>query len=282
MSEQLLIDLALPFPPSAIQWRAGATNKDKSSALALAYADPRAYMERLDQVCGLGWGVAFTPWNDKIICNLTVGGVTRSSTGEPDSDSERAELSGTVAEAQAFKRACAMFGLGRYLYSFPSKWVDLANNRLTDKALAQLDKLVSDHYAKVMVAKQQAPNVSRETLGVVSRETLSEVDWPAMAEALAADCKAKAEYFFSLHAGGEGPANEKKYGLLAGTIDNLTEKQHGQVLSILCRRVVTKDNPPSDKLASKLLDALLPMAKGVANPLFRADVVDCIKAIAKL
>jgi hypothetical protein len=38
-----------------------------------------------------------------------------SATGEEWADDENA---GTSAEAQAFKRACAYFGLGRYLYYF--------------------------------------------------------------------------------------------------------------------------------------------------------------------
>jgi hypothetical protein len=34
-------------------------------------------------------------------------------------------LSHTVhAEAQAFKRACSAFGLGRYLYSLPQVWAE--------------------------------------------------------------------------------------------------------------------------------------------------------------
>jgi hypothetical protein len=32
---------------------------------------------------------------------------------------------GTAAEAQAFKRACSCFGLGRYLYDLEGQWVDL-------------------------------------------------------------------------------------------------------------------------------------------------------------
>ena len=31
----------------------------------------------------------------------------------------------TAADAQAFKRACSCFGLGRYLYSFGEAWVNL-------------------------------------------------------------------------------------------------------------------------------------------------------------
>src|SRR5947208_12833797 len=35
----------------------------------------------------------------------------------------------TSADAQAFKRACACFGLGRYFYEFRGSWVDLDQNQ---------------------------------------------------------------------------------------------------------------------------------------------------------
>ena len=47
---------------------------------------------------------------------------SHSATGEAWSDDENAS---TSAEAQAFKRAAACFGLGRYLYYFRGIWVDL-------------------------------------------------------------------------------------------------------------------------------------------------------------
>jgi hypothetical protein len=121
---QILDELSKPFHPSRITWRPGALTGKKDKALALAYADLRAYQNRLDETCGMDWSVSYTPWGDRIICHLTINGITRSSTGEADSDSERSEIAGTSAEAQAFKRACAMFGLGRYLYSLPSLWVE--------------------------------------------------------------------------------------------------------------------------------------------------------------
>lgn len=110
---QILDELSKPFHPSRIAWRPGALTGKKDKALALAYADLRAYQNRLDEVCGMDWSVSYTPWSERIICHLTINGITRSSTGEADSDAERSEIAGTSAEAQAFKRACAMFGLGR-------------------------------------------------------------------------------------------------------------------------------------------------------------------------
>lgn len=152
MTENILTQLAAPFHPSRITWKPGALNGKKDKALALAYADVRAYQSRLDEVCGLDWSVSYTPWGDRIICHLTIGGVTRSSTGESDSQSERNETGGTSSEAQAFKRACAMFGLGRYLYSLPALWMDYdaPNQRFTETAKSRLNSTVAQHYQRYL------------------------------------------------------------------------------------------------------------------------------------
>jgi len=119
----LLDRLAEPFDESDIQYRAGATNKDKTKAIALAYAEPRTYEDRLNQLVPGDWQVTFQPWGEnRIICHLTIHGITRSSTGE--SGDSNPDIAGTSAEAQAFKRACTKFGLGRYLYALPTTWVD--------------------------------------------------------------------------------------------------------------------------------------------------------------
>ena len=99
----LLTQLRLPFHPSQVEWKPGATNKDKTRCIAMAYADLRAYQNRLDEVCGLDWAVTYTPWGDRIVCHLTIQGVTRSSVGEADAQSEKSEIAGTAAEAQAFQ-----------------------------------------------------------------------------------------------------------------------------------------------------------------------------------
>ncbi len=118
----LLARLAEPFPAEHVKWRAGSVSKDKRKAIALAYAEPRAYEDRLNALCPGNWHVDFQPWgDDRIICRLTIHHVTRSSTGE--SGDSHPTVAGTSAEAQAFKRACSKFGLGRYLYDLPTTWV---------------------------------------------------------------------------------------------------------------------------------------------------------------
>lgn len=151
-NNEILEQLSKPFHPSRITWRPGSLTGKKDKALALAYADLRAYQNRLDEVCGMDWSVSYTPWAERIICHLTINGITRSSTGEPDSDSERTETAGTTTEAQAFKRACAMFGLGRYLYNMPSLWVeyDAPNQRFTEKAKARLNGVILQHYQRFL------------------------------------------------------------------------------------------------------------------------------------
>jgi len=120
---ELTLALSQPFDESEIKYRAGAISRDKTRAQALPYADPRVYEDRLNALVPGAWEVEFEPWGEtRIICRLTIHGVTRSSTGESGDGPEA--VAGTAAEAQAFKRACAKFGLGRYLYSLEPQWVD--------------------------------------------------------------------------------------------------------------------------------------------------------------
>ena len=58
-----------------------------------------------------------------VTCTVTISGLwSHSGTGEAWADDDNGM---TSADAQAFKRACSCFGLGRYFYDFPAIWVDL-------------------------------------------------------------------------------------------------------------------------------------------------------------
>lgn len=149
--DKMMIELSKPFHVRHVTWKPGATTKDKQKCLAMPYADLRAYQSRLDEVCGMNWGCTFQPWDGRIICQLTIAGVTRSSTGESDSGDANA---GTSAEAQAFKRACVAFGLGRYLYELPSPWVayDGEKRRIPDAAEEELRARYRTWYDRKMAA----------------------------------------------------------------------------------------------------------------------------------
>lgn len=151
IADEILTKLKEPFHPGQIYWKPGSLNDEGSKALALAYADLIAYQNRLDEVCGMEWSVTYTPWGDRIVCHLTVHSVTRSSTGEQNGDDS--------PEAVSFRRACAMFGLGRYLYNLPSLWVeyDDRGQSFTERAQVRLDMIVSQHYRRVTAAVTDEP-----------------------------------------------------------------------------------------------------------------------------
>ena len=139
--QTLLATLTAPFDVAAIGWRVMQTQKDnKARGAVVPYADTRAYADRLNQVVTTsGWSNTFEVkaipvtverggklvQTSKLVatCTVTITGLgTHASTGEEWAEDENAM---TSAEAQAFKRACSFFGLGRYLYDFAPQWVDL-------------------------------------------------------------------------------------------------------------------------------------------------------------
>jgi hypothetical protein len=151
--KEVVAALEVPFDPAQIEWRVMNTTKGQQPARGqvVPYADQRAYTDRLNAL--------FTPagWTRKYIihtsanfersadqkiaakvlvtCELTIFGLgSHSATGEEWADNPNA---GTAAEAQAFKRSCACFGLGRYLYYFTGTWVDL-DDRRRPKSVPQL------------------------------------------------------------------------------------------------------------------------------------------------
>ena len=122
--------LAAPFPTELVELKPGATTADKTRALALAYVDSRGYQDRLDAVVGPdNWQVAYRQLGDNaLVCRLQILGITREEIGEcaDPRDANR----WTVASAQAFKRACSAFGLGRYLYSLGRNlWADFNGDK---------------------------------------------------------------------------------------------------------------------------------------------------------
>ena len=73
-TKDLFARLAAPFHPDDIEWRAGATNADKSKALALAYITSRAVMDRLDEIISPeNWRDEYAPGPDGgVICGLSL------------------------------------------------------------------------------------------------------------------------------------------------------------------------------------------------------------------
>jgi hypothetical protein len=146
---ELVAALEEPFDVAEIKWRVtntsqiGSRNGPQLRGQMLAYADPRAYTDRLNNLfTPSGWTRDYTVQlvqnferkergssertiTAKIVvtCKVMIYGfATHTGLGEEWADNDNA---GTAAEAQAFKRACSCFGLGRYLYDLEGQWVDL-------------------------------------------------------------------------------------------------------------------------------------------------------------
>ena len=136
-------ELEVPFDPAVIEWRVTNTAQNKKRGQVIPYADQGAYTDRLNRLfTPAGWTRRYTVHTSpnferskdhksvakvSVTCAVTIHPIgTHSATGEEWSDSDHA---GTSAEAQAFKRACACFGLGRYLYYFSGIWVDLDDHK---------------------------------------------------------------------------------------------------------------------------------------------------------
>jgi hypothetical protein len=121
-----------PFRMEFIDLKPGAVARENDSALALFYADPRAYMERLDEVVGPdNWSARYTIQSSQhasgMICALTILGITKMDVADFDPGDTPNVV--TSAAAQCFKRAAVNFGLGRYLYSLPQIWADFDKTR---------------------------------------------------------------------------------------------------------------------------------------------------------
>jgi hypothetical protein len=144
---QIIGDLEVPFDPFVIEWRVTNTAKDKRRGQVMPYADQRAYTDRLNALLTpAGWTRKYTVHTSAnfqrgkdqktvakilVTCELTILGLgSHSATGEEWADDDNA---GTSAEAQAFKRACSCFGLGRYLYYFTGAWVDIDDRKRPKK-----------------------------------------------------------------------------------------------------------------------------------------------------
>lgn len=151
--QEAVAALEEPFDPTEIKWRVtntsqiGSRNGAQMCGQMLAYADPRAYTDRLNELfTPAGWtrdysiqmvqnferkerGATERSITAKIVvtCKVTIHGLgAHTGLGEEWADNDNA---GTAAEAQAFKRACSCSGLGRYLYDLGGQWVDLDDHK---------------------------------------------------------------------------------------------------------------------------------------------------------
>jgi hypothetical protein len=129
----MLEALRAPFPQSAVKWRIGSASKDhgKPWAQLLCYIDARNAYDRLDEVVGPeNWQ------NMQIIETATqrvIQGVSIRIGSEWVTKWDGAGATATEGEkggiSDAFKRACVLWGIGRYLYGAGQTWAEVSKTK---------------------------------------------------------------------------------------------------------------------------------------------------------
>jgi len=163
---KILAELEMPFPSDQVHWRVMNTSNDKKRGQIVPYAAPRAYTDRLNSLFSpQGWtrgyrietmnnitrvkkGETIVTGKVLVTCTVTIIGLwSHSGTGEEWADDDNGM---TSADAQAFKRACACFGLGRYFYDFTPVWIDLDQSRQPRKTPAMPAWAIPENWRKGM------------------------------------------------------------------------------------------------------------------------------------
>jgi hypothetical protein len=118
--------LSSPFDPADVHFKPQHVSGNR--CLAVAYLDARSVMDRLDAVCGLNWQDAYEVLpGGSVLCRLQVlvdgQWITKTDVGSPSEQPDDGDKM-KAAFSDALKRTAVKFGIGRYLYRLPKRWVD--------------------------------------------------------------------------------------------------------------------------------------------------------------
>lgn len=144
------------FAPDEIEWRVGATNKDKTKGLALPYVTNRAIQNRLDEVFGVfGWQNEYRMWkNNSQICGISVWDEEKETWITKWDGADDSDMEGTKGGlSDSMKRAAYQWGIGRYLYRIPIVWMPLKQQGRS-YALAEIPKIPDEFLPEAYRGKQ--------------------------------------------------------------------------------------------------------------------------------
>ena len=152
-TKEIQEQLSAPFYPNEIEWRIGATNKDKTKGIALPYITNRAIMNRLDDIFGIdGWKNEFIIQDKSKICGLSLRIGDEWITKYDGADDTNIEATkGGISNAM--KRAAVQWGIGRYLYKLPTMWVAIEPNGKSYKIKGKPPELPNWAKPKTMQSK---------------------------------------------------------------------------------------------------------------------------------
>lgn len=160
---EIVSALAEPFAIEDVELlpKGKREREGKVLCMALPYADPRVYQDRLNMLACGEWStpapIALVV-GDRLVnyVTITICGISHTDVGEAGPGENQA----TEAYAQGFKRACAQFGLGRYLYDLEKAWVPFNPQRKAiDLDRAGIQKIVRQMYQRagiVLPAERRA------------------------------------------------------------------------------------------------------------------------------
>lgn len=125
-------ELSRPLDISDVDFRVQSINNG-GYATILAYKDARVDMNRLDEVCGVGyWKRDFREIGGKLYCGVAIYNKEISEwVWKWDVGTESMTEATKGLASDAFKRACFNLGIGRELYDYPVISVKLNDNEWT-------------------------------------------------------------------------------------------------------------------------------------------------------
>lgn len=217
-AKRIMEALSSPFTADEVDWRVGSTTKDKTSGLALAYVDARTVADRLDAVCGIDWRCSYPTiarsagggdddggrggrrGGNLIVCRIELR-ICGEWIGRENGAGDTAVEAAKGGLSDAFKRAATLWGVGRYLYAFPSPWVRINGFKAIEKdewpklrALAA--KALADYQRDPKAFRAPVPEAPPERPGFTTAEPPRAPMRPAQAQAPAAHA-APAEHVFA-------------------------------------------------------------------------------------
>jgi len=176
--EVIMNKLKEPFSEDQLEFKVGATNKDKSMGLALPYVEARAIQDRLDEVIGFNhWKVSYREVKDGFLCSLSLRINNEWISKEDGAQlTDYESVKGSISSA--FKRvASSGFGIGRYLYGVRTQWfpiipkgkgyefattptIELKNiEKISSKKENPMDKLEKARMTKLTFGKYKGKNL---------------------------------------------------------------------------------------------------------------------------
>lgn len=198
---EIAAQLEEPFAISDIDLlpKGKSEHDGKTMCMGLPYADVRVYEDRLNKLAPGEWStpppLAIVVGQKLVVyVSVTVCGVTHTDVGEAAAGGENAA---TESWAQAFKRACSQFGLGRYLYSLNKVWVPYnAQRKIIDLNEAGIQAIVRRMYSEAHITGSH-PAQSVQTLSSTPQQSVDPVQ-PTPGQSIA-HAPATAEQINSMH-----------------------------------------------------------------------------------